>query len=91
MHRGEQAQVDWAQVGELNVAGGKRKLWLFIMTLSWSRASWGELVFDLTADSLQRSLARAAEYFGGNTRQWLFECASLPLGQSAHHRHCSAW
>ncbi|MCP4498593.1 MAG: transposase [Deltaproteobacteria bacterium] len=89
--KGEQAQVDWAQVGELNVAGGKRKLWLFIMTLSWSRASWGELVFDLTADSLQRSLARAAEYFGGNTRQWLFECASLPLGQSAHHRHCSAW
>ena len=71
--KGEQAQVDWAQVGELNVTGGKRKLWLFIMTLSWSRASWGELVFDLTADSLQRSLARAAEYFGGNTRQWLFD------------------
>jgi transposase len=70
---GEQAQVDWAHVGKVRVLGGERPLWAFVMVLSWSRAMWGEFIFDLTAHSLRRSLARAAQYFGGNTRQWLFD------------------
>jgi transposase len=70
---GEQAQVDWAHVGEVDVPGGRRKLWIFVMLLSWSRALWGEFVFDLTVFSLLRSLARAAHYFGGSCRQWLFD------------------
>ncbi|MEQ1582431.1 MAG: IS21 family transposase, partial [Steroidobacteraceae bacterium] len=70
---GEQAQVDWAHVGKVRVLGGERPLWAFVMVLSWSRAMWGEFIFDLTVHSLRRSLARAAEYFGGNTRQWLFD------------------
>jgi len=70
---GEQAQVDWAHVGKVRVLGGERPLWAFVMVLSWSRAMWGEFVFDLTAHSLRRSLARAAAYFGGNTREWLFD------------------
>lgn len=43
---------------------------------SWScptRAIWGELVLDLSATSLRRSLVRACRYFGGATRQWLFD------------------
>jgi len=70
---GEQAQVDWAHVGTIDVDGGTRALWLFVMVLAWSRAMWGELVIDLTAPSLARSLCRAMEFFGGNTRQWLFD------------------
>ena len=70
---GEQAQVDWAHVGKVRVPGGERPLWAFVMVLSWSRAMWGEFVFDMTAHSLRRSLVRAATYFGGNTRQWLFD------------------
>jgi transposase len=70
---GEQAQVDWAHVGKVRVPGGERPLWAFVMVLSWSRAMWGEFIFDLSVHSLRRSLARAAEYFGGNTRQWLFD------------------
>lgn len=70
---GEQAQVDWAHVGKVRVPGGERPLWLFVMVLSWSRATWGEFVFDLTVHSLLRSLARAAAYFGGCTRHWLFD------------------
>jgi hypothetical protein len=34
---------------------------------------WAELVIDLTAISLRRSLVRACCYFGGATRQWLFD------------------
>jgi transposase len=70
---GEQAQIDWAHVGKVAVPGGERSLWIFVIVLSYSRALWGELVFDLSAHSLRRSLIRAASYFGGVTRQWLFD------------------
>lgn len=70
---GEQAQVDWAHVGSLAVMGGTRALWVFVMVLAYSRAMWAELVFDLTVESLRRSLVRAAMYFEGLTRQWLFD------------------
>mgnify|MGYP006286727321 CR=1 FL=1 len=70
---GEQAQVDWAYLGKLQVSGGERALWVFLMVLSHSRAIWGELVLDLSSDSLRRSLVRAAAWFGGSARQWLFD------------------
>jgi hypothetical protein len=70
---GEQAQVDWAYIDTLSVAGGARQLWVFVMVLSYSRAMWAELVLDLTAASLRRSLVRACSYFQGATRQWLFD------------------
>lgn len=70
---GEQAQIDWAYVGDVAVPGGRRPLWLFVTVLAWSRALWGEFVIDLTVHSLLRSLSRAATYFGGNCRQWLFD------------------
>jgi transposase len=69
----EQAQIDWAYLGKLRFAGGTRQLWAFVMVLSYSRAIWGELVLDLSAISLRRSLVRACRYFGGATRQWLFD------------------
>lgn len=70
---GEQAQIDWAHVGQVPVQGGERALWLFVMVLSYSRALWAEFVFDLSASSLCRSLVRASHFFGGMTRQWLFD------------------
>jgi transposase len=70
---GEQAQIDWAHVGYLDVPGGRRPLYVFVMVLAYSRALWAELVLDLAAHSLRRSLVRAAVYFHGCTRQWLFD------------------
>jgi len=70
---GEQGQVDWAHVTRVKVKGGERALWLFVMVLPWSRGLWGEFVFDLGAHSLGRSLVRAAAYFGGTPREWLFD------------------
>ena len=70
---GEQAQVDWAHVGKVPVEGGERALWVFVLVLAWSRAMFAELVFDLTAVSLCRSLVRAATALGGCPRQWLFD------------------
>ena len=71
---GEEAQIDWAHIGQVPVAGGsQRPLWLFLMVMSWSRAAWGEFCFDMTVHSLLRSLVRAVSYFGGTTRRWLFD------------------
>lgn len=70
---GEQSQIDWGHVGRIPVDGGDRALWVFVMVLAFSRAIFAELVFDLTVHSLLRSLVRASEYFGGVTRQWLFD------------------
>ncbi len=70
---GEQAQIDWGHVGKLTVPGGERALWIFVMVLAYSRAIWAELVLDLSVHSLRRSLLRSSEYFGGVTRQWLFD------------------
>jgi transposase len=70
---GEQAQIDWAHVGRVRVDGAERSLWVFVMVVSYSRALWAELVFDMSVESLCRSLTRAAAYFTGVTRQWLFD------------------
>ena len=72
---GEQAQVDWAHVGEIVVDGGRRPLWAFVIVLSYSRACWGELVVSMDISSLRRSLVRASVFFGGSPRQWLFDNA----------------
>lgn len=70
---GEQAQVDWGHVGQIQVPGGVRALWVFVMVLAYSRAIFAELVLDLSVHSLLRSLIRATIFFGGVTRQWLFD------------------
>ena len=69
----EQSQVDWAHVGHIRVKGGTRPLYCFVLTLRYSRALWAELVLEQTTVSVVRSLARAAEFFGGVTHQWLFD------------------
>ncbi|HXX68449.1 MAG TPA: hypothetical protein VEK07_14770 [Polyangiaceae bacterium] len=57
---GEQAQIDWAHVGQLPVRGGQRALWVFVLVLAYSRACFAELVLSLDVHSLRRSLVRAA-------------------------------
>lgn len=72
---GEEGQIDWGHVGRIRVAGGHRALWVFVMLLAYSRARYAELVLDLTAESLRRSLLRAVSYFAGTPRRWLFDNA----------------
>ena len=59
---GEQAQIDWGHVGRIAVAGGFRALWVFVLYLAYSRMRYAELVLDLTAESLRRSLVRAITF-----------------------------
>jgi transposase len=65
---GEQAQVDWGHFGFIQHQGRRRKLYGFVMTLGWSRASY--LEFTISADTAWwlRCHIHAFRYLGGYMR-----------------------
>ena len=65
---GEYGQVDWAYFGRVPVPGGERKLYAFVMTLSWSRAMFLEFFTDSQLDSFCAGFVHAVESFGGTPR-----------------------
>jgi len=71
--QGEQGQVDWAHFGSIEVSGGERKLYLFVMVLSWSRAIFARFTFDQKTDSFLRLHEEAFSFFGGNPRHILYD------------------
>lgn len=71
---GEQAQVDWADFGMLRVASGhKRRLFAFVMVLSWSRAIWVYFSFDQTMSSVIRGHIVCFEALGGVPRTLVYD------------------
>ena len=65
---GEQAQVDWAHFGYIEHYGRRRRLYAFVMTLGWSRASYLEFTVSADAAWWLRCHAHAFHYFGGVPR-----------------------
>ncbi|SHK19550.1 hypothetical protein [Paramaledivibacter caminithermalis] len=43
---GEEAQVDFGYIGTIKVNGRHKKAWIFVMTLSYSRYMYVQIVFD---------------------------------------------
>jgi hypothetical protein len=68
---GEEAQVDFGYAGLIRdpQSGPLRKTWVFVMTLSWSRHQYVELVFDQTVETWLRLHIHAFAYFGGVPRR----------------------
>jgi transposase len=66
---GEEGQVDFGEIGRLEVDGVLRKAYLFVLTLCFSRYAYYELVLDQTVPSFLGALRRAFEYFGGAPRR----------------------
>ena len=64
---GEEAQVDFGYAGELfdPVSARMRKSWVFVMTLSFSRHQYTEIVFDQRVETWIALHVRAFEFFGG--------------------------
>lgn len=62
---GEEAQLDFGDIGMLLVDGQPRRVWLFAMTLCFSRYSYYELVLDQTVPTFLGAIRRAFEDFGG--------------------------
>lgn len=70
---GQQAQVDWAHFGSLKINKGERKLYLFVMVLSWSRALYARFTFDQKTDSFLRLHEQAFSFFKGIPKEILYD------------------
>lgn len=71
---GEQAQVDWAEAGYyLDEVGRRRKVYAFVMTLSFSRMLYVEWTTRMHVKELIACHQRAFEFFGGWTRRILYD------------------
>jgi transposase len=68
---GEEAQVDFGCVGKMvdPATGQLRVSWAFVMTLSWSRHQYVELVGDQTIGTWLLCHVHAFEFFGGVPRR----------------------
>jgi transposase len=64
---GEEAQVDFGYAGMMidPQSGERRKTWVFVMTLSWSRHQYAEFVFDQKVETWLRLHRNAFAFFGG--------------------------
>ena len=62
---GQQAQVDWGYFGTMEHEGRQRKLYVFVMTMCWSRAMYVEFTVNSNTDWFIRCHQHAFEYFGG--------------------------
>lgn len=70
---GEQAQVDWAHFGEIQIGNTKRKLSAFVMVLSWSRAMHALFTLDQQQGNFLRGHVEAFQFFGGVPRVLLYD------------------
>lgn len=70
---GEQAQVDWASFGKVQVGQARRDLSCFVMTLSYSRAFYLEFFFDQRLENFLQAHVNAFTFFGGAPRQLLYD------------------
>jgi transposase len=62
---GEQAQVDWGHFGFIEHQGRRRRLYGFVMTLGWSRASYLEFTISTDTAWWLRCHIHAFRYLGG--------------------------
>ena len=70
---GEEAQVDWADFGRREVRGGHRRLFAFVMVLSFSRMLFVRFFYDARLPSFLAGHVEAFRFFGGAARRLLYD------------------
>lgn len=60
-------------------SGQLLKTWVFVMTLSWSRHQYAEVVFDQTVETLLACHRRAFEWFGGRPNKIIVDNAKCAI------------
>ena len=84
---GEQAQVDFGECKFKDASGNVKKLYCFVMTLSYSRDMYVEFVPRATAETFIQCHIRALIYFGGAPRRILYDNAKIiRIGTDANGR-----
>jgi len=70
---GEEAQVDWAHFGKVTIGSATRRLYAFVMVLSWSRQIFLRFYLSSTMPCFLRGHVEAFEFFGGVPRVLLYD------------------
>ncbi len=70
---GVQAQVDWAEMGTVEIDGKIKKLFCFNMILGYSRMRYVEFTLSIDTPTLIQCHLNAFEYFGGFTQEILYD------------------
>ncbi len=71
--RGEEAQVDWAHFGRIEIDGASRPLVAFVLVLSWSRWAFLRFGVDMRIGGFLEHHQRAFEALGGVPRVVLYD------------------
>ena len=69
----EQAQVDWAHFGHLDIGAARRPLMAFVMVLSWSRCIFLRFFLDARMENFLRGHIGAFEAWSGVPRVLLYD------------------
>lgn len=70
---GEQGQVDWAHFGKVTIGRATRRLWAFVLVLSWSRALFLRFYLSAAMPSFLRGHVDAFRFLGGVPRVLLYD------------------
>ena len=70
---GEQAQVDWGSFGRIKFGAAERKLYAFVMVLSWSRQFFLRFYVNQATGNFLRGHVDAFSFFGGIPREILYD------------------
>lgn len=70
---GEEGQVDWGDFGFVEVEGGRRRLYAFALTLSYSRALFVKFFLGVCQADFEEGFEDAFQFFGGVPRKALLD------------------
>jgi len=62
---GEESQVDFGYIGTFNVGGKRKKAWIFVMTLSYSRYMFVKIAFEQSVKTFIQCHLDSFKHFGG--------------------------
>ncbi len=70
---GEEAQVDWADLGKIKFGDGEKKVYLFIIVLSWSRDIFAKVTLDMKSHTFLRAHVDGFQHFKGIPKTILYD------------------
>lgn len=80
---GQQLQVDWAEMGPVEIAGISRKLYAFVAIMAWSRALFVRFTTDMKLLTWLDCHRRAFEFFGGIPSEVLIDNLKVGVASRA--------
>jgi transposase len=88
---GGQAQVDWAEMGRVEIDGKPRKLYCFTMILGYSRVRYAMFTLSIDAPTLIKCHLDAFQYFGGYPQEILYDNMKQVVVKRALKSSDSEW